>query len=194
MQKKSAFFTFVLACLPGAGQMYLGYMRRGLSIMTVFWGIIFLAAFLSFGLLCLLLPVIWAFAFFDTFNLRSQTPEQHAAHPDAFLVDPALLLGDGWKKLVARRHTLFGGLLIFFGLYTLYNTFVEPLLWQLSRALGLDWLRSALANLPALLVAVLLIFAGVRLVRGDDAANGPEYPVPFSDPQKRKEADRHDGN
>lgn len=172
MQKKSGLLTFLLACLPGAGQMYLGYMRRGLSFMLIFWGTIFVAAFFSFGMLCILLPVVWAYAFFDTFNLRAQAPE--CLRPDGFLVDPLPLLGSDFRKFAERRHTLFGGLLIFIGLYSLYSVFLEPILWDLCSRFGLDWLRRGLANLPMLLVAVLLIFFGARLVRGGDALPGPE--------------------
>ena len=34
--KKNGFLTFVFACIPGAGQMYYGYMKRGLSMITIF--------------------------------------------------------------------------------------------------------------------------------------------------------------
>lgn len=166
MRRKSGFFTFIFACIPGMGQMYLGYMRRGLSLLTAFWGLIFLAACFNFGLLCVLLPVIWAYAFFDTFNLRSQTPEQLAANPDEFIIAPESLIGRDWKRLVSKRHTLFGGLLIFLGVYVLYNTFLRPLLWDLYHVLHMSWLGSLLDSMPTLIVAVLMILLGVRLVRG----------------------------
>ena len=34
--KKNAILTFLCACVPGAGQMYYGYMQRGLSLITMF--------------------------------------------------------------------------------------------------------------------------------------------------------------
>lgn len=34
--KKNGFLTFIFACIPGAGQMYYGYMQRGLSLITMF--------------------------------------------------------------------------------------------------------------------------------------------------------------
>ena len=34
--KKNALLTFIFACIPGAGQMYYGYMQRGLSLITLF--------------------------------------------------------------------------------------------------------------------------------------------------------------
>lgn len=33
--KKNGFLTFIFACIPGAGQMYYGYMQRGLSIAMI---------------------------------------------------------------------------------------------------------------------------------------------------------------
>ena len=32
--KKHPIVTFIFACWPGAGQMYLGYTKRGVSLMT----------------------------------------------------------------------------------------------------------------------------------------------------------------
>lgn len=36
MKKKSSFLTFCCALVPGAGQMYLGMMKRGASLMILF--------------------------------------------------------------------------------------------------------------------------------------------------------------
>ena len=33
--KKNGLLTFIFACIPGAGQMYYGYMQRGLSIAMI---------------------------------------------------------------------------------------------------------------------------------------------------------------
>lgn len=174
MQRKSGFLTFIFACCPGAGQMYLGYMRRGLSLMTLFFGIIFLSAFFSFGLLCVLLPVIWAYAFFDTFHLRSQTYEQMLDNPDKFLVSPEAFFGRDWRRIVAKRHTLFGGLLIFLGIYVLYNTFLRGILWDLYHTLRMTWLGNLLDSMPTLIVAVLIILLGIYLVRGQGFAEADD--------------------
>ena len=56
MQRKSGFLTFCFACLPGAGEMYLGYMKRGLSVMIAFWGLIFVASLRNMGILGILAP------------------------------------------------------------------------------------------------------------------------------------------
>ncbi len=166
MQRKSGLLTFLCAFVPGMGQMYMGYMKRGLSIMLVFGAVIFVSALLNIGLLCILLPIIWAFSFFDTFNLRGQTPEQAAANPDEFMFDPASFMGENWPKFIAKRHSLFGWLLIFVGLYSLYNTYLRPLLWDLYNTFHLMWLRALLDDIPTLVVAVLIIALGLYLVKG----------------------------
>lgn len=166
MQRKSGFLTFCFACLPGAGEMYLGYMKRGLSVMLSFWGLMLIASLLNLGLLCFLLPVIWAYSFFDTFNLRAQTPEQAAANPDQFLFEMDCVTDGSWKKLVARRHNLFGGLLIFLGVYILYSTFLHPVLWDLYYTYGLVWLGNIMDGIPTLAIAVGIILLGLYLVKG----------------------------
>ena len=64
--KKNSFFAFCFAFIPGAGQMYLGMMKRGVSLMLAFSVISVAAGFLYLPILTVFLPVLWFFAFFDT--------------------------------------------------------------------------------------------------------------------------------
>ena len=57
--KKHPIATFIFACWPGAGQMYLGYTKRGVSLMTAFMLTIGISGFLNIGIFSILLPVIW---------------------------------------------------------------------------------------------------------------------------------------
>lgn len=64
----SSFFTFVFSLFPGCGYMYLGFMKRGLMIMALFFASIYLSCFSSaFGMVTFL---IYAFNFFDTFHYK----------------------------------------------------------------------------------------------------------------------------
>lgn len=65
--KKNGFLTFIFACIPGAGQMYYGYMQRGLSIAMILI-LCVMAATVVEPLLFLCL-VIWMYSFFDTYDL-----------------------------------------------------------------------------------------------------------------------------
>ena len=71
MKQKGKFLTFLFSLFPGAGQMYLGFMKMGGSIMMLFWGIIGFGVLLNLGVLYFLLPVIWCYSFFDAINKNS---------------------------------------------------------------------------------------------------------------------------
>ena len=44
MQKqKKGFLLFISSLIPGAGEMYMGFFKQGISIMTLFWAIIAIA-------------------------------------------------------------------------------------------------------------------------------------------------------
>ena len=45
MQKqKRGFWLFIFSLIPGAGEMYMGFKKQGISIMLLFWGTIALAS------------------------------------------------------------------------------------------------------------------------------------------------------
>ena len=82
--KKNILLTFACALVPGCGQMYQGFMKRGLSLLFWFFAGIGVAAMLNLGFLCLLLPIIWLYSFFDTFKLRNLSDDQQMALGDFF--------------------------------------------------------------------------------------------------------------
>ena len=68
-KKKNKFFTFIFSLLPGAAEMYMGFMKNGLSMMIIFF-ITFLpmAAFNSMEFMMLLSAVVWFYGFFHARN------------------------------------------------------------------------------------------------------------------------------
>ena len=62
--KKNAFLTFLFACIPGAGQMYYGYMRRGLSLIVMCCVAAGVGSILP--PIMLAVPVIWMYALIPT--------------------------------------------------------------------------------------------------------------------------------
>ncbi|MDL2254055.1 hypothetical protein LJC49_08335 [Ruminococcaceae bacterium OttesenSCG-928-I18] len=163
--KKNPLFTFVCACFPGFGQMYYGYMRRGTSLALWFWGLVFFAGFSGLGMLGVLLPVIWAYSFFDTFNIRSLSPEQYAAFGDDYIpsrewaqqVHLDRFLGGGKKKIL-------GWVLIIFGCLIIYNTLFSNLLWRLYDYI--PFLAFFIEAIPPLFIAGVVILLGLYVLRG----------------------------
>lgn len=161
MKRKNVFLTWVAACAFGAGQMYLGYMKRGLSLMLIAVADCFMVGFFNNDVFLLFLPVIWAYSFFDTFNLRNQDVPK----PDAMLFDVSWFMGQNWKHLLESKHGLFGWVLIGVGAYALYNNFVAPTLWEIASRFGVIWLSNFLYGIPTLVVAALLVGAGIYLLK-----------------------------
>ena len=70
--KKNGILTLLFALIPGAGEMYQGYMKRGLSLITMFCLSAALGAMTQIEVLYIGLPIVYMYSFFDTFNLRAQ--------------------------------------------------------------------------------------------------------------------------
>lgn len=48
-KQKHGFWVFIFSLIPGAGEMYMGFKKQGLSIMLLFWGSIALASITGLG-------------------------------------------------------------------------------------------------------------------------------------------------
>ena len=174
--KKNAFLTFIFACIPGAGQMYYGYMKRGLSMITFFC--LFIMAGTLVDVLVVGSVIVWMYSFFDTYDLIRHMA---AGEPKE---DSLLVLGNYGeiKKLVPQHNRLIGWGLVGFGVWALYETFISNWLYTLLCALvGNGYAYDIITGIPNIVIAVLLIFAGLKLLglhpetkHGDDEL--PPYP------------------
>ena len=124
---KNGFLTFCCAFVPGAGQMYQGYMKRGLSLILTACCIGMVSSLLNPVLL--LLVVVWMYSFFDTFNLRAQILADTAPEDDY------LIHFDPRDRRLARAlldsHKLVGWALIAFGALIAYQSLIMNILGDL---------------------------------------------------------------
>lgn len=72
MTPKHGLLFFITSCLSGCGQMYQGYMKRGLSLLAAVFRDPRRFRFSGAGGAGIFLPVVWLYAFFDSYNLRAQ--------------------------------------------------------------------------------------------------------------------------
>ena len=157
--KKNGFLTFIFACIPGAGQMYYGYMQRGLSIAMILI-LCVMAATVVQPLLFLCL-VIWMYSFFDTYDLIRHMA---AGEPKE---DSLLVLGnyEEIKKLVPQHTKLVGWGLIGFGVWALYDLLIGNWVYKiLTNVLGYGHAWDIINGIPNLVVGGLLVFAGFKLL------------------------------
>ena len=83
MQKKG-FLLFLCSLIPGAGELYMGFKKRGVSMMAIFWGIVALACVSGLEWFALALPVVWAYSFFQVHNLKSLPEEVFYLQKDEY--------------------------------------------------------------------------------------------------------------
>lgn len=70
MERRSRFLTFVLALIPGVGQMYLGLVKKGIQLFLLFILIDHVLGFVGLGYIGGMLKLcVWAYAFWDTFEI-----------------------------------------------------------------------------------------------------------------------------
>ncbi len=166
-RKRNKFLTFLFSLIPGCGQMYMGLMKRGFSLLVLFAGGLALVSLLSMEALAFLSAVVWCWAFFDALNLMHLDPEVLDAVEDDFVLF-------GSRSELPQLHIsstklchAAGVLLILIGAVTIwhcvfsyiydgifyYNEYIAELLYRLNY------------YIPRLAVSVLIIWAGVRLIR-----------------------------
>ena len=165
--KKNGILTLLFACIPGAGQMYQGYMKRGLSLITLFFLCIMAGMLLEPLVLTAL--IVWMYSFFDTFNLRAQFIAG-TAPADDYLVH--FNSKDARLTLFFRdSHKLVGWALIALGAMVAYQNIIMRVLGDVMWRWGQNspFFRAVylmLDELPEVVVCVALIVCGVWLVRG----------------------------
>lgn len=78
MRKGNGFWRFCFSLLPGAGEMYMGFMKQGAMLMTLFFGCGALSGWLNLDIFGYVLPVIWFYGFsmytiWQDFRMRNST-------------------------------------------------------------------------------------------------------------------------
>ena len=165
--KKNGILTFLFAFVPGAGQMYQGYMKRGLSLITLLFLCIMAGMLLEPLVLTAL--IVWMYSFFDTFNLRAQFIAG-TAPADDYLVH--FNTKDARLTLFFRdSHKLVGWALIALGAMVAYQNIIMRVLGDVMWRWGQNspFFRAVylmLDELPEVVVCVALIICGLWLVRG----------------------------
>jgi len=177
---KNRFPTFLFSIIPGCGLMYLGYMKKGLQVMLMFAATCFIGSFFSnysigwFGaLFFLLLPIIWFYQMFDAMHTVARMKNQGIELPadDGFyLLDNILRFSptQNWTRTTAK---IIAGILISVGSFSLVlgtlNTLLRYSLFDEKTQKILHLINNAIRHdlIPAI-VSIVLIIAGIRLLRG----------------------------
>lgn len=172
-QKKSKFFNFMFAFIPGAAEMYMGFMKQGLSLMALFALTIVGAAY---GLEAIFIPalvLIWFYSFFHARNITALPEEDFMALPDAFIWE-GVMEEKGFKISSPTIRKWAAGILIVIGAAMLWNNF-SSIIYNLIPDRYWQLIYPIVNRIPELVVALLIIVIGFRLIAGKkEELNGDE--------------------
>lgn len=160
IRKKSGFLTFCFSLVPGAGEMYMGFMKQGLSIMAAFWLVIFVATFLDIGPALFILPIMWCYSFFNVNNMRGLPDEEFYTLEDDYIFHFHSIFPNGkWNKV---QNNILAVLLIVIGFSMIWHYSVYYLEWLLP----MDFYWSIVNDVPQCIVGLLMVLGGIYLIRG----------------------------
>ena len=163
MNRKNAFIRFIFSLIPGAGEMYMGFMKQGVTLMSLFMGLIFLGMYLNNPIFMYALPVIWFYSFFHVHNLASLSDEEFYAQEDSVLFDWNIF-GELEQK---KGRKILAWVLILLGVSVLWN-FMTGIVYDFLDLFNIShyfW-SEIVRTVPQVVFAVLMIYAGVQLIRG----------------------------
>lgn len=182
--KRNKFLTVLFACLPGAGHMYMGFMKLGLSFMCLFFGLIALVClienilYLDVVAVLFVLPIIWFYSFFDCINKRFCSDEAFQALEDHFLFTDNIQLPKfhGFSIFKTRAPRMVTGAMLLLG-------GINMLVRNLLRLLEMDnWdnlvyrvLVRILNYLPQVAISIGIILLGIWLIMGKRREIQAEY-------------------
>lgn len=159
--KKNGFFTFCFSFIPGAGQMYQGYMKRGGSILIVLTILFMLTVIISTPIMTFPILALFAYSFFDTFNIRNRIGTNNEIK-DEYIWDNKEVIDIKSKFNITKRHNFVGGLLIIFGVYILLNSVIADLAYDIPY---LRVFARLLTNyLPPIIIATICIMVGIKFI------------------------------
>lgn len=164
--KKNLFLTFCFSWIPGAAQMYQGYMKRGVSLMVLFAVSCALVAMVPVPILGIPIPIIYAFAFFDSYNLRAKIGTDKEERDICVWdnVNTEELLA---KFHIGKKSKVVGTLLIVIGIYILLNTVFSRLAYQYDLYFLERIIDTVTSFLPPILIAAISIVIGVKFLSKD---------------------------
>ena len=163
-KKKNAFMTFIFSFMPGAAELYMGFNKCGISLLSIFM----IFAFTTFSgisnLFLGLAAIIYIAGFFHARSVASMTDEEFAVFEDKYIWEE--YLGDSKLNISDGKVRTWGAiLLIIFGTSILWG-YIKDIFCRIIPDSMWDDLYPIVDGLPQIVIAVILIVIGVLLIKG----------------------------
>lgn len=164
IRKKNKFFTFIFSLLPGAGEMYMGFMKMGVSLMSLFFLTIMMSSFLALDFMFYVAVIIWFYGFFHANNLSGMPDEQFAQMQDVYLIpftgkEEGIRLTKTWRKGIAILLIVIGSFLLWRTMWSMLSGLIPPEIYTVIVNINNYYL-------PRGLIGVAIIIMGIYMIRG----------------------------
>lgn len=162
--KKSRFFTFIFSFCPGAAEMYMGFMKNGLTLMATFFLLCGLMGVTGFDFLMAVIAIVWFYAFFHARNIAKMDDMTFSQFEDVYVWEEfdrkgAFKISSSKLRTVASiTLILVGGGILWNYLLDIVARFIPGDYW--------DYIYPIIDRLPSAIIALALIVAGFVLIRG----------------------------
>lgn len=164
--KKNIVLTFCFSFIPGAGQMYQQYMKRGLSITMITAMFLALAIILSTPIFAIPVFILVMYSFFDTFNIRN-TLDSEAKPEDEYIWKSAGLDLLNVNLKAVEKNSFIGISLVLIGVYLIFNNVLGSMLYNSD----IKWLVSLVITvreyLPSIIIAAVSIGIGLKFIKSN---------------------------
>lgn len=172
-RRKNRFLLFCCSMMPGAGEMYLGFMKMGVGIMAAFFLGLAVTGFSGIGVMSFIPIIVWFYSFFHANNLGALSNEELNSIEDNYLF---IDMGDtgSVKAFVSGKYRkVFAVVLIIIGI-SMLGEVVSDVLYNI---MGSEMYNKFFAeilymfrfNIPRLIIGFGIIWIGVRLIQGKKA-------------------------
>lgn len=164
-KKKNRFFMFIFSFLPGASEMYMGFMKKGVSMLVIFFLSILIPVIAGANDIFILLPFFTViYGFFHARNLAHMDEEDFLNVEDSYIWDE--FNTDSGKPILEKlSRKWIAVILIILGICFLWNNCSNLILDLLPYELweSADMLLHAI---PGIVVSIAIIILGIFLIRG----------------------------
>lgn len=151
--RKSKFLTMIFSLIPGAGYMYHGYLKIGAIYMTVFMMISYLVGLTGIGIFTILLPPLWAYSFFDTFQVAKGKRIENT--------DTIIMIEELMEKINIKY---IGYAFIAIGLVTVVKRALFPLFVDVLSKLGVENIWFYERYVQTVFISIIFIIGGFKLI------------------------------
>lgn len=185
-KKKNSAFTFICSFLPGAAEMYLGFMKMGFSLLGLFFISFMIPALLGLRDICIFIPMgIWFFGFFHARNLAACDEQEFSELEDRMIWNDFMNgIPVQCSGKTAGRWT--GWALILIGFVILWSSIKELIYDAIPDALW-ERIGPMVSSVPGMVFSIAVILIGIKMIAGkkaqlsaeengtEEAEDGEEY-------------------